>query len=241
VPSPAPKARPILVAEGWRKRAGDCYTRPLTPGVLGLLDLSPNRGLPHQWRLHPYVGVVHERVNALARALTGAAGRGPFLESTIRHDLVGLLDGPRARRRDAWLIATEAIDGNERVFREVADAARDVGLPWLRRRTSLEALVYELRDGNGPVRRTPYLTAALWLQGDVAAAEAQLARLASQLGEPAPDLPEPLRGPRVTGFGSAAPPEGWPRGDFDAFSTRLRDGMARHPAGPPEGWSPQSG
>ena len=241
MPNPAPNARPVLVAEGWRKHTGSFYTCPLAPGVVGLLELSPNRGLPHQWRLRPYVGVVHERVNALARALTGVVERRPGPESTIRHDLVGLLDGPGAQQRDRWLIAAEAIDGNERVFREVADAARDVGLPWLRSRTSLEALVDELRDGNGPVRRTPYLTAALWLKGDVAAAEAQLARLSSQFGGPTPDLPEPLRGVRVSGFGSATPPEGWPRGDFDAFATRLREGMAQYPAGPPKGWAPQSG
>jgi hypothetical protein len=239
VSNPAPKAKPILVGDGWRKHAGNFYTRPLAPGVLGLLALAPNRGLPHQWRLQPYVGVVHERVNALARALTGSGRPGPYPQDTIRSKLVRLLDGPEARERDRWLIAAEALDGNERVFREVADAARDVGLPWMQKRTSLDAVVYELRDGNGPVRRTPYLTAALWMKGEVAAAEAWLAQIASQFGGPPPEIPEPLRGVRVTSFGSSAPPEGWPRREFDAFATRLREGMAQHPEGPPESWRPQ--
>ena len=66
VANPAPKARPILVAQGWRKRTGDFYTRPLAPGVEGLLSLAPNRGLPHQWRLQPSVGVIHEKVKRCA-------------------------------------------------------------------------------------------------------------------------------------------------------------------------------
>jgi hypothetical protein len=233
VPNPAPKAKPILVGEGWRKRTGDFYTRPLAPGVLGLLALAPNRGLPHQWRLKPYVGVVHERVNAVARALTGSEGGSPYPHATIRHKLVRLLEGPEAQERDRWLIAAEALDANGRMFREVADAAREVGLPWMRKRTSLEALIYELRDGNGPSRRTPYLTAALWMTGEVAAAEAWLAQIAAQFGAPPPEIPEPLLGVRVSTFGSSAPPEGWPRHEFDAFATRLREGMAKYPEGPP--------
>jgi hypothetical protein len=241
VSNPAPNAKPILVEDGWRKRTGDFYTRPLAPGVLGLLSLAPNRGLPHQWRLQPYVGVVHERVNAVARALTGSEGHSPYPQTTIRHRLVTLLDGPEAFERDRWLIASEALDGNERVFREVADAAREVGLPWIEKRTSLEALIYELRDGHSPWRRTPLLAAALWLKGEAAAAEACLAQIASQFGAPTPEIPQPLRGVRVTTLGSSAPPEGWPGNDFDAFAARLRAGLARHPGGPPEDWRPQPG
>jgi hypothetical protein len=196
--------------------------------------------MPHQWRLRPYVGVVHERVNALARALTGSQGRSTYPQDTIRHTLVGLLDGPEADEQDRWLIAADALDGNERVFREVADVARDGGLPWMEKRTTLDALIYELRDGNGPARRTPYLTAALWLKGEVAAAEEWLAQIGSQYGAPPPEIPEPLRGTRVTAFGSSAPPEGWPRQNFDAFAARLRAGMEQHPEGPPDDWRPEA-
>lgn len=201
--------------------------------------MAPHRGLPHQWRLQPYVGVIHERVNALARALTASEGKSPYPQDTIRSTLVRLLDGPGAQERNRWLIAAEALDGNERVFREVADAAREAGLPWMQKRTSLEAVICELRDGNGPLRRTPYLTAALWLKGEVAAAESWLAHIASQFEGPPPEIPEPLRGVRVTSLGSSAPPEGWPRHEFDAFATRLREGMAQYPEGPPEAWRPQ--
>ena len=234
--NPAPTARPFLVAHGWRKRAGDFYTRPLAPGVQGVLALAPNRGLPHQWRLHPYVGVVHERVNALARALSGSAGKSPYPQATIHHRLLPLLDGPEAQDRDRWLIAAAAPDGNERVFLEIAEAARDRGIPWMQERTSLEAVICELRDGNGPWRRTPYLTAALWLKGEVAAAEAWLAQIASQLEAPSPEIPEPLGDVRLTRFGSSAPPEGWPLHEFDAFAKRLREGMAQYPEGPPGDW-----
>lgn len=237
--NPAPKAKAILVEDGWRKRAGNFYTRPLAPGVLGLLALAPNRGLPYQWRLQPYVGVIHERVNALARALSGSKGRSPYPRDTIRHRLITLLDGPDAYERDRWLIAAEALDGNERVFLEVADAARAVGLPWMQKRTSLDAVIYELREGNGTGRRTPALAAALWLKGEVVDAEAWIAQIAAQFGAPPPKIPEPLRGVRVTTIGSAAPPEGWSRPDFDAFAARLRAGMARHPDGPPDDWRPQ--
>ena len=175
----------------------------------------------------------------LAGALSGSAGTSPYPQATIRHELVRLLDAPDARGRDHWLIAAEALDGNGRVFREVADAARDRGLPWMQERTSLEAVIYELREGNGPWRRTPYLTAALWINGEVAAAEAWLAQIDAQLGAPPPEVPEPLRDVRVTGFASSAPPEGWPRREFDAFATRLREGMAHYPEGPPEAWRPQ--
>ena len=195
------------MGEGWRKRAGPFYTRLLAPGALGLLALSPNRGLPHQWRLQPYVGVVHERVNALADALVGSTGQSPYPQATIRSALVRLLDGPQAIEGDRWLIAAEA-------------------------------LIYELRAGNGPVRRTPFLTAALWISGEVAAAEAQLDQIASQLAAPTPQSPEPLRGGRVTRFGASAPPEGWPRHGFEAFATRLRAGMSQFPDGPPSGWRP---
>ena len=239
MPNPAPKAKRVLAEEGWRKRAGDFYTRPLAPGVRGLLALAPNRGLPHQWRLQPYVGVIHERVNAVARALAGREGQSPYPQDTIRNKLIRLIEGPEACERDRWLIAAEALDGNERVFREVADAARDVGLPWMEKRTSLDAVIYELRDGNGPWRRTPLLTAALWLKGEVGAAEAWLAQIASEFGAPPPQIPQPLRGVRVTTFGSSAPPEGWPRDDFDVFAARLRAGMAQHPEGPPDDWLPQ--
>jgi len=239
VPNPSPNARHILAGDGWRKRTGDFYTRPLAPGVQGLLALAPNRGLPHQWTLQPYVGVLHERVNAVARVLTGREHRSRYPEDTIRFSLGKLLAGPPAHDRHPWLIAAAALDGNERVFREVADAARELGLPWMKKRTSLEALIHELRDGNGPFRRTPYLTTALWMKGDVAAAEAWLAQIASQFGAPPPALPDELHSVRVTSFGSSAPPEGWLRHQFDAFAKRLRDGMAEHPDGPPEGWRPQ--
>ncbi len=231
-------AKPLLAVDGWRPRAGDFYTRPLAAGVLGLLALAPSRGLPHQWRLQPYVGVVHQRVNALARALTGSVGTNPYPQDTIRVKLVWLLDGPRAQERDRWLIAAEAVDGNERVFSDVAGAAREVGLPWMQKRTSIEAIAYELRDGNGPWRRTPYLTAALWMNGQVSAAEEWLEHIESQFGGPSPETPAPLRDLRVTSIGSSAPPEGWPRHEFDAFARRLRAGMADHPQGPPEGWLP---
>ena len=140
--------------------------------------------------------------------------------------------------RDRWLVAAEVLDANQRVFGQVADAARDVGIPWMRKRTSLEAIVYELRDGNGPWRRTPYVTAALWMQGEVAAAEAWLTQVATQFGTPAPETPVTPDGSRVTRLGSSAPPEGWPRHAFEAFARRLREGMAQYPEGPPGGWRP---
>jgi len=184
--------------------------------------------------------VVHERVNDLARALSGTAGKSPYPQDTIRYPLVSLLDGPEVAERDRWLIAAESADGNTRVFREIAEAACDVGLPWMQKRTSLEAIVYELRDGNGPWRRTPYLTAALWMEGQVEAAEAWLAQIASQLGATPAQIPASLRGLSVTRVGSAAPPEGWTRHAFEVFAKRLRMGMAQHPDGPPEGWCPQA-
>jgi hypothetical protein len=137
------------------------------------------------------------------------------------------------------LIAAAALDGNERVFREVTDAAREVGLPWMQKRTSLDALIYELRDGNGPWRRTPLLTAALWMTGEVAAAEAWLEEVASKFGAPSPEMPEPLRHLPMSRLGASAPPEGWPRGQFDAFADGLRSAMALYPEGPPDGWLPQ--
>lgn len=241
VANPAPRAKPILVEDGWRKHAGDFYTRPLAPGVRGLLALSPNRDLPHQWRLKPYVGVIHERVNALARALVGSSGAGRYPQDTIRHRLIGLLEGPDAQERDRWLVAAEALDDNQGVFRAVAAAVRDVGLPWIEKRTSLDAVIYELEEGNAVVRRTPFLAAALWLRGDLAAAEACVARVSAKFGAPPPEIPAPLRGLRVTSFGSTSPPEGWSRPHFDAFVGRLREGMAQYPEGPPEDWRPSAG
>ncbi len=185
------------------------------------------------------MGVVHEQVNALARTLGGSEARSTYPQDTIRYQLVRLLDGPDAQEGDRWQIAPEAPDGNQRVFGEVAHAARHVGIPWMLRRTSLEAIVYELRDGNGPWRRTPYLTAALWMNGEVAAVEAWLTRIESQFGRSAPEMPESLNDARVTRFHSSAPPEGWPRHAFDAFARRLREGMLQYPEGPPEGWRPQ--
>lgn len=236
--NPALKARPELVADGWRKRADAFYTRPLAPGVVGLLGLATNRGLPYQWRVQPFVGVVHERVNAVAAALTGSTAKSPYPQATIRRSLVSLMDQPHDHDRDHWLIATEALDGNERVFREVATAARDHGLRWMQERTSLEAMIHELRTGNGPVRLTPHLTAALWLRGEVVAAEERLDEVAARFGGPPPQTPEPLSGLRVTSFGSSAPPEGWPRPAFDAFAAKLRAGMEKYPHGPPEHWQP---
>jgi len=174
-------------------------------------------------------------------ALTGVDRKRNAYLATIRYKLVRLLDGPQAQERDRWLITTAALDGNERVFREVTDAAREVGLPWMQKRTSLDALIYELRDWNGPWRRTPYLTTALWMKGEVDAAEAWLDEVASKFGAPPPQVPEPLRGLRVTTFGTSAPPEGWPRDQFDAFAERLRKAMAQYPDGPPAGWLPQTG
>ncbi|WP_148044936.1 hypothetical protein [Nocardioides marmorisolisilvae] len=234
--SPVPNAKSTLVDDGWRKRSGDFYTRRLAPRVDGLLALAANRGLPHQWRLQPYVGVVHERVNALARTLTGATTRNPYPQDTIRTRLVTLLDGAGAQERDRWLVAAESHDRNAQVFAEVARAAREVGLPWMEARTSLDAVIYELEDGNGPVRLTPLLTAALWLTGNVEAAERRLVDVATRFGEQAPPPPQQLPGVRVTAIGSSAPPEGWPRPAFDAFAARLRAGMEQYPDGPPEDW-----
>ncbi|KRF23974.1 hypothetical protein [Phycicoccus sp. Soil803] len=239
--NPTLKARPELVSDGWRKRAGAFYTRPLAPGVAGLLGLAPNRGLPYQWRLQPFVGVIHERVNQVAGALTDATAKSPYPQATIRQSLVGLLDGMDAQDRERWVVATEAPDGNERVFRDVAAAVRDNGLSWMEERTSLDAVVRELRAGNGPVRLTPYLTAALWLQGEVVAAEERLTEIAAQFGGPALQVPEPVRDLRVASFASSSPPEGWPRHAFDAFAARLREGMQRYPQCPPERWQPRTG
>lgn len=239
VSKPTLAAKPLLVADGWRKRAGDLYSRPLAGGVFGVLSLGPNRGLPYQWSLQPYVGVVHERVNAVAMALTGVDRKRNACLATIRYQLVRLLDGPEAHECGRWTVATAAPDGNERVFREVTEAARAVGLPWMQKRTSLDAVIYELRDGNGPWRRTPYLATALWMKGEVAAAESWLDQVASQFGAPPPQVPQPLRDRRVTAFGTSAPPEGWPRDQFDAFAGQLRGAMAQYPDGPPEDWLPQ--
>jgi hypothetical protein len=241
VSSPTPKAKPFLVADGWRKRSGDFYTRPTVSGVAGLLCLSPDRGLPYQWYLRPFVGVVHERVNAVAQALTGGGVNSPYPLATIRYPLVKLLDGPQARDDRRWLVVAEALDGNERVFRAVADAAREFGLPWIEKRTSLDAVIYELQDGNGGWRLSPFLTAALWMKGDVAAAEACLGEVASRFDAPPRDIPARLEGRKVIRFGRSAPPEGWPRHQFDAFADRLRRAMAQYPGGPPEGWIPQDG
>ena len=237
--NPALKAWPPLVADGWRKRADAFYTLPLSPGASGLLALATNRGLPHQWRLNPWVGVIHERVNAIASALTAATAKSPYPQPTIRHSLVALLDGPDDLTRDRWLIAAAAPEANEAVSHEVARAVRGFGLPWIEQRTSLDAMVRELRAGHGPMRLTPYLTAALWLQGDVAAAEERLTEIAARFSGPPPEVPEPLRGLRVTSYGSSAPPEGWPRHAFDAFAARLREGMEQYPQGPPEHWLPR--
>ena len=241
MPNPIADAKTRLAGDGWRKRAGDFYTRPLGPGVLGLLALAADRGLPHQWRLRPYIGVVHEKVNALARTLSGSEAKSPYPQDTIRYPLVRLLAEPEVVECDRWLVAAEALDANQRVFGQVADAARDVGIPWMQKRTSLEAIVYELRDGNGPWRRTPYVTAALWMKGEVVAAEAWLAQIDAQYERPAPEIPVSLDDAHVTRWGSSAPPEGWPRTAFDAFARRLRDGMAHYPDGPPEGWRPPQG
>ncbi|WP_076263873.1 hypothetical protein [Intrasporangium flavum] len=240
MPDPTPKARPVLVADGWRKRAGNVYTRPVAPGVLGWLSLATDRGLPHQWRLAPSIGVVHERVEAVARALTGAVVVSPNLQATVSVPLLGLVEGEADSARRHWLIAAEALDGNERVFEDVATTARAAGLPWVQARTSLQAVVSELRAGRGPWRRTPLLTAALWLAGDAEAAESWLSGVEAQFDRPtpAPDLPAELKGHRVTRVGAVAPPEGWPRSSFEAFAARLRRGLDEHPGGPPEGWQP---
>jgi hypothetical protein len=185
--------------------------------------------------------VAHDRVNALAGALVAPGSKSPHPQPTIKVRLIELLEGPAAHERDRWLIAAEALDGNMRAFREVADAARVVGLPWLHQRTTLDAIIFELQDGKGHGRRTPLLTVALWMQGKVAAAETQLDLIASQFGAPAPQVPEPPQGARVRviSFGSSPPPEGWPRTAFDAFAARLRKAMAQYPEGPPENWRPQ--
>lgn len=115
---------------------------PSPPAFPGVLSLGPNRGLPYQWSLQPQVGIVHERVNAVAMALTGVDRKRNAYLATISYKLVRLLDGPQAQERDRWLIATAALDGNERVFREVTDAAREVGVPWMQKRTSLDAVIY---------------------------------------------------------------------------------------------------
>lgn len=247
---PTAAAKGVLVADGWRKRSGDFYTRPLEPGVHGLVGLGARRGRAHEWRLTPYVGVVHERVNEVADALTGRKVASPYPEPTIRHDLGSLLDADAdaevgaepgdpagaGRRSERWLVGPGDEAATVRVVREVTDAVAGVGLAWVRSRTGLAAVVRELRAGNGPWRRTPPLTAALWLQGDVAAAQEWIATVAAGFGAPSPELPPELDGVRVTRLGSTAPPEGWPREQFEAFAGRARSAMQQHPGGPPAEW-----
>jgi hypothetical protein len=62
----------------------------------------------------------------------------------------------------------------------------------------------------------------LWMLGRTAEAETWLDDLAAQFTTPAPETPQPLLGYRTTPIGSSGPPEGWPRDDFDTFTTRLR-------------------
>ena len=79
----------------------------------------------------------------------------------------------------------------------------------MQKRTSLDAIVYELRDGKRTLETYAVPDRRALNKGEVTAAKAWLTQIASQLGTAPPEIPGPLRGVRVTRVSSDASPEGW--------------------------------
>lgn len=119
-------AREGLKAAGWRKRAGEIYTRRLSKDALGWLGLSDAKGRGDGlYEIGPNVGVRHQPHRRLLEELDGREFH-PYIPPTIGIHIGYLMS---QRQYTPWLFQ-EGADNAARV-RDMVQAIGRYGLPYM--------------------------------------------------------------------------------------------------------------
>lgn len=163
-------SRNRIVDAGFRARAGDIFTRPLGGDVLAWLAL--NRAVRRHDGLvevNPVVGVRHQVLEAKVAQLCGDTVHS-YIPPTMSIS-VGYAS-PEGKYQ-SWLFG----DGRdfEVVAADLLTSVLEFGVPYMEKRSSLEAIVNAMARGEGVGERTVYrLPVGHLLLGDPARAEKEV-------------------------------------------------------------------
>ena len=132
-----------LAAVGWKKRAGDVFTRVLTGDAIGWLGLNTAVGRSDGLlEVNPVLGVRHQGVEHLVAELTQEKFR-RHVPATLSVHLGYVM--PEGRYRP-WLFGAD--QPVESAAREMVAAVVAYGLPFMERLSALDALADAMDDGS---------------------------------------------------------------------------------------------
>lgn len=153
---------------GFKKRAGDIYTLPVAPDVIGWLALGHTSYRKMWLEIFPNVGVRHQAVERLVAELLDR----PFHQYSPPTLITGL--GYVSPENQYTPLQIETIEGSVAPIAKLKDDLRRFGMPFMERYATPGALLEELTDSkyrySGRDRRTHRLPVALYLAGDLAGA-----------------------------------------------------------------------
>jgi hypothetical protein len=171
---------PLLIEQGFRKRAGAIFTIPITDDVLGWLALNTATKYEPagQVEVNPIVGIRHRQVEELVARLCEEKPHA-YMPATARTPIGYIMPG---RRYVTWTMNECAPD----VAREMVAAIVEYGLPFMGDNADLPALLSLLESGHfGPANQVPYRVPAIWLLlGDIERAVSSADAFLERLGGP---------------------------------------------------------
>jgi hypothetical protein len=157
---------PRLAELGFKKRAGEVYTLPLSDEVLGWLGLNraTRHHQPGEVEINPVVGIRNQQVERLVAELQGEKFHG-YSPPTASSPLGYLFPEPRYR---SWIFAPDRGDGPAA---DLASAVATHAMPFIRSLTDLPALCRALDNRLGIEHQLAYRRPVAWLlAGDPARA-----------------------------------------------------------------------
>ncbi|MEO8220373.1 MAG: hypothetical protein ABI563_06275 [Specibacter sp.] len=172
-----------LVGIGFKKRAGTTFTMDLNDDALGWLGLNraSRAGAPGELNMNPVCGV---RIQSLERSLVEIEGESfhKYIPATVSEPLRYLV--PIEHRMD-WILTRENPETNDEVIANILTSLESYGLPYMRKRATLEAMSQALVAKEGHRWQTVFRApVALWLlnrdEEALSAIEAQLTEIGSQ-------------------------------------------------------------
>jgi len=157
-PAGLDEVRARLVVVGFKKRAGQVFTRELGDDVLGWLGL--NRATRHrpvgEVEVNPVVGVRHQGVERVVAELRGEKFHA-YQPPTVNTSLGYLMPEQRYR---GWVIDA---DGSAGAPEDLARAVEAYALPLMEASVSLSRLCELLDDGMGFDHQLVYRRPVAWL------------------------------------------------------------------------------
>lgn len=172
-----------LVGVGFKKRAGGVFTTALDDDALGLVGLNraSRAGIPGELNMNPICGV---RIQSLERNLAEITGRKfhQYMPATVSEPLHYLA---RPGQVTNWKLYRDTPESNAEVIADIVACVEAAGLPYMRKRATLETMSQALMANEGHRWQTVFRApVALWLlnrnEEALSAIEAQLTEIGSQ-------------------------------------------------------------